>query len=254
VQNRHCNDDFLYHSLSLFLPKSTNINYLLIYFLQKKRYHSVKEEFMARCVVVSAAEIKNYEKVKSYFKSDDFFVFCDGGLNHIKKLGVKPNLIIGDFDSACKNDFDISQIETIELPCQKDDTDTFFAVKEALNRGFDDFLCVGCIGNRFDHSLCNVSVLLYLQEKNVNSLLLDDYSEMQIVAKEKIFIDDSFSYFSLMCVAGDAEGVNILDAEYPLKNAKIKSSYNYGISNKINRGKRSCVWVEKGCMLLLKIF
>ena len=42
---------------------------------------------MARCVVVSAAEIKNYEKVKSYFKSDDFFVFCDGGLNHIKKLG-----------------------------------------------------------------------------------------------------------------------------------------------------------------------
>ncbi|MBR2106967.1 MAG: thiamine diphosphokinase, partial [Treponema sp.] len=158
---------------------------------------------MARCVVVSAAEIKNYEKVKSYFKSDDFFVFCDGGLNHIKKLGVKPNLIIGDFDSACKNDFDISQIETIELPCQKDDTDTFFAVKEALNRGFDDFLCVGCIGNRFDHSLCNVSVLLYLQEKNVKAILVDDYSEMQIVGSKKVYIEDSFSYFSLMCVAVD---------------------------------------------------
>lgn len=229
--------------------RSQNHNYVVI--LQKKRYHSVKEDFMARCVVVSAAEIKNYEKVKSYFKSDDFFIFCDGGLNHRNGLGVEPNLIVGDFDSFYKKDFGI---ETIVLPCEKDDTDTFFAVKEALKRGFDDFLCVGCIGNRFDHSLCNVSVLLYLQEKNVKAILVDDYSEMQIVGSKKVYIEDSFSYFSLMCVAGDVEGVNILDAEYPLENAKIKSSYNYGISNKINRGKRSCVWVEKGCMLLIKVF
>ena len=206
---------------------------------------------MARCVVVSAAEIKNYEKVKSYFKSDDFFVFCDGGLNHRNGLGVEPNLIVGDFDSFYKKDFGI---ETIVLPCEKDDTDTFFAVKEALKRGFDDFLLIGCIGNRFDHSLCNVSVLLYLQEKNVKAILVDDYSEMLIVGSKKVYIEDSFSYFSLMCVAGDVEGVNILDAEYPLENAKIKTSYNYGISNKINREKRSCVWVEKGCMLLIKVF
>ena len=84
---------------------------------------------MARCVIVSAAEIQNYEKVKSYLNDDDFYIFCDGGLNHMKGLGVKPNLIVGDFDSACKNDFDIEKFETIELPCQKDDTDTFFAIK-----------------------------------------------------------------------------------------------------------------------------
>ena len=88
---------------------------------------------MARCVIVSAAEIKNYEKVKSYFKSDDFFVFCDGGLNHRNGLGVEPNLIVGDFDSFYKKDFGI---ETIVLPCEKDDTDTFFDVKEALKSGF----------------------------------------------------------------------------------------------------------------------
>ena len=219
--------------------------------MQKKRYHSEKEDIMARCVIVSAAEIKNYERAKSYLKDDDFFVFCDGGLNHRNGLGVEPNLIVGDFDSFYKKDFGI---ETIVLPCEKDDTDTFFAVKEALKRGFDDFLLIGCIGNRFDHSLCNVSVLLFLHEKNVNALLLDDYSEMQIVGKEKVYIEDSFSYFSLMCVAGDVEGVNILDAEYPLENASIKSAYNYGISNKVIKGKHSCLWVEKGCMLLIKVF
>ena len=209
---------------------------------------------MARCVIVSAAEIQNYEKVKSYLNDDDFYIFCDGGLNHMKGLGVKPNLIVGDFDSACKNDFDIEKFETIELPCQKDDTDTFFAIKEALKRRFDDFLLLGCIGNRFDHSLCNISALLFLRDQKANALLVDDYSEMQIVGKEKIFIEDTFSYFSMMCVAGDAEGVNISDAEYTLENATIKTSYNYGISNKINRGKCSCVWVEKGCMLLIKVF
>ena len=55
-----------------------------------------------RCVVVSAAEIKNYEKISSYLQPDDYFVVCDGGLNHCKPLGIKPDLIVGDFDSFDK--------------------------------------------------------------------------------------------------------------------------------------------------------
>ena len=103
---------------------------------------------MKRAVIVAAAKIKNYSKIRKFLSKDDFYIFCDAGLKHCKKLKVKPDLIVGDFDSIKKPS---TNIETIVLPVEKDDTDTFFAVKEALKRGFTNFLLLGCIGERFNH-------------------------------------------------------------------------------------------------------
>ncbi|MCR5101846.1 MAG: thiamine diphosphokinase, partial [Butyrivibrio sp.] len=76
---------------------------------------------MNRCVIVAGADIQNYDYIRNCLKTDDFFIFCDSGLKHMDKLGVKPGLIVGDFDSHEKPDLDI---ETIVLPREKDDTDT----------------------------------------------------------------------------------------------------------------------------------
>lgn len=103
--------------------------------------------------------------IKSCLRNDDFIVFCDSGLKHLESLQVNPGLIVGDFDS---HDNPHLGVETIVLPCEKDDTDTVFAVKEAIKRGFDDFLLIGVVGARLDHTLGNVSSLLYL-----DSLLSD---------------------------------------------------------------------------------
>ena len=98
---------------------------------------------MKRCVIVGGADINNYEYIKSCLRNDDFIVFCDSGLNQLESLQVNPGLIVGDFDS---HDNPHLGVETIVLPCEKDDTDTVFAVKEAIKRGFDDFLLIGVVG------------------------------------------------------------------------------------------------------------
>ena len=98
---------------------------------------------MKRCVIVGGADINNYEYIKSCLRNDDFIVFCDSGLKHLESLRVNPGLIVGDFDS---HDNPHLGVETIVLPCEKDDTDTVFAVKEAIKRGFDDFLLIGVVG------------------------------------------------------------------------------------------------------------
>lgn len=203
-----------------------------------------------RCVIVSAARISSYDTVKSYFKSDDYFIFCDAGLNHSEKLGVKPDLIVGDFDSHEKPETDI---EIITLPTEKDDTDTVFAVKEAIKRGFDDFLLIGVIGERLDHTLGNVSILEYLANRNKTGLIIDDYSEMQLVSREEVEIDPSFSYFSLLSVFGEANGIFINNAKYPLNNATITSDYQYGISNEVLPNQTAHVRVENGKLLLIKV-
>ena len=84
-------------------------------------------------------------------------------------------------------------VETIVLPCEKDDTDTLFAVKEALKRGFEDFILIGVVGARLDHTLGNVSILLHLDSLGNKGKIIDDYSEMEIVSKEPAYIDDSYS-------------------------------------------------------------
>lgn len=205
---------------------------------------------MGRCIIVGGADINDYSYIKSLINSDDFFVFCDSGLKHMEKLSVKPNLIVGDFDS-CKNPK--LDIETIVLPCEKDDTDTYFAIKEAIKRGFDDFMLIGVVGQRLDHTLGNVSILLYLESFGKKGVIVDDYSTMLIVSKEPQYIDDSYSYFSLLNITGVAESVFIENAKYPLQDARINCEYQYAISNEVIKGKTAKVWVNNGKLLLIKV-
>lgn len=204
-----------------------------------------------RCVIIGAAPIKNYKKIRSFLRPDDFVIACDGGLNHIKKLRVKPNLIVGDFDSH-KNPH--SPIETIALPCEKDDTDSVFALKTAIARGFEDFLFVGMIGARLDHGLGNLYMLVKCHEEGVTALMLDDYSELQIVGKEETQITDEYAYFSLLNITERASGITIRGAKYPLENAEIKQDYQYGISNEVLPGQAAKVSVQDGCLLLVKVW
>lgn len=205
---------------------------------------------MKRCVVVGGADINNYEYIRDCLCKDDYIVFCDSGLKHMDRLGVKPNLIVGDFDSYDNPNLDV---ETIVLPCEKDDTDTVFAVKEALKRGFDEFLLIGVIGARLDHTLGNVSILMYLDSLSKKGVIIDDYSEMEIVSKEPAFIEESFAYFSLINVSGKAKGIVVENAKYSLDNAEITCEYQYGISNEVIKGEIAKVSVSDGQLLLVRV-
>ncbi len=211
---------------------------------------------MSRCVIVSAGELRDYARARAFLHEGDFFVFCDGGLAHADGLGIKPDLVVGDFDSCDASVLAKWQdsCEIVQLPREKDDTDTLFAVKLALEKGFNDFLLLGAMGGRFDHALGNVSILLYLQGLGKKALLVDDYSVMQIAGSEPLLIEDSYSYFSVLTVAGDVSGVNIKNAKYPLENASLSSDFQLGISNEVLPGKVAQVSVEHGRVLVVTVF
>ncbi|MBO4280463.1 MAG: thiamine diphosphokinase [Lachnospiraceae bacterium] len=206
---------------------------------------------MNRCVIVGGADINRTERVRSMLREDDYVIYCDSGLRHMEALEAKPSLIVGDFDSHEKPDL---PVETIVLPRAKDDTDTVYAVKEALKRGFEDFLLIGVIGARLDHTLGNVSILLMLDSLGKKAVIVDDYSEMGIVSREKAVIDDSVSYFSLLAVDGAARGITITGAKFPLSDAEITPDYQYGVSNEVLPGQGASVNVKEGRLLLVKVY
>ena len=202
-----------------------------------------------RCVIVGGADINNYDFIRGKISADDYVIFCDSGLKHMENLQVQPSLIVGDFDSHENPHLDV---ETIVLPCEKDDTDTVYAVKEALKRGYDNFLLIGVVGARLDHTLGNVFILLYLDSLGKKGYIIDDYSEMEIVSNEPVSISNQYSFFSLLNITGCAKGITITGAKYPLVDGEITCEYQYGVSNEVLPGATASVKVNEGHLLVIK--
>lgn len=203
---------------------------------------------MNRCIIIGGAEIKNYDLIREYFKPGDYFVYCDCGLKHEKFLRVKPDLIIGDFDSYAQP-LDLHNV--IVLPKVKDDTDTIFAVKEGIKRGFDDFVLIGATGGRQDHNLGNIYALLMLKMQGKSAIIIDDYSEIKIIAQgETERVKFGCKFFSVINIAGIARGITITGAKYNLDNAEISPEYQYGISNEVLENE-AIIELGEGYLLLI---
>ena len=94
---------------------------------------------MSRCVILSACPVQ--PEFKRLLRSDDFIIACDAGYRNCERLGCKPDIIVGDFDSApCPQQ---NADDIVVLPHVKDDTDTEYAAKLAAQKGFDEVLLLG---------------------------------------------------------------------------------------------------------------
>ena len=202
-----------------------------------------------RCVVGGAAKIPKYKERKKYLKKDDFFIYCDAGLSHEERLGHRADMIVGDFDSS---ENPLRPTETIVLPHIKDDTDTAYAVKEAMRRGFTEFVLVGVIGGRLDHTLGNVALLNMIASAGLHGIAVDDHSEIEVVT-DKAEVDPRFPYFSLLNITGQCAGITIENALYPLDNGELTVDFPLGVSNEPLPGKTAKITVGKGRALLIRV-
>ena len=204
---------------------------------------------MRRCVIVGGAKIRDYGLIRGY---DDYFIYCDCGLNHKDYLNHEPDLIIGDFDSHPKPE-DLSNV--IVLPVVKDDTDTIYAIKEGIKRGFSDFIMIGSTRGRIDHSLANIYALMMLKNSGKRALIIDDYSEISLIsAGERVSVKYGCKFFSLINIAGVARGITITGAKYNIENAVINPEYQYGVSNEVLSPEHDAqVSLSEGNLLLVII-
>ena len=51
---------------------------------------------MRNCIIFCAAE---FHGLVAPLAEDDYIIAADGGLAHVKALGISPQCILGDFDS-----------------------------------------------------------------------------------------------------------------------------------------------------------
>lgn len=202
-----------------------------------------------RCVIICAAPNADLGFIKSQIKSDDFIICADGGLEYARKLGIKPDLAVGDFDSYKGEIAEITEKKII-LDTHKDETDTLCCINEGIKNGCDTFLLLSALGGRFDHSFANLSLLQYITDKNCKGYIKTE-TETVTMLKKGVYTFENLKgkTFSLFPFACDKAVVSYKNTEYPLLNGDVQSSTAVGISNVFTDSK-SEITIHSGYALL----
>ena len=174
-------------------------------------------------------------------------IAADGGLRHTQRLGLQPDVILGDFDSLGH----IPQGAQV-FPVEKDDTDSMLAIKQGLAMGCDRFDLYGALdGTRVDHTMANFQALQYLSERGARGYLVGLRQTVTAITCGTIRMPESWEgYLSVFCMGSDASGVTIRGAQYEIENATLTSGFPLGVSNRFV-GKPTTVTVENGTLLLI---
>lgn len=188
-------------------------------------------------------------------KTNAYIIGVDRGLNALHRLDIKPDLIIGDFDSA---DDGIRAIyagspDAIVLSPHKDLTDTHAAVREALKLNPACITLVGATGTRIDHMLGNLALLKLCMDKGVEAVLVDKNNRIRMIDRQlRLKRNEQYGrYVSCIPFTRQVTGLSLTGFEYNLYHATIIKEDTIGISNEI-REEEGLITLEDGCLIVLE--
>ncbi|MGE4282623.1 MAG: thiamine diphosphokinase [Clostridia bacterium] len=204
--------------------------------------------------IISNGSINDYDFYKEKIQSTDFVICADGGAKHAEKIGVLPNVIVGDFDSIGEkyfNDLELKNIELIRYSTDKNETDTQLAVEYALQRGCSEVILIGSLGSRFDHSLANVSLLKLLLDKGIQAKILNENNEIYLIDNHIRLKGELGEKVSLLPITEMVSGITTQGLQYALKDAQMVFGVPNGISN-IFIKEEADINVKEGLLLVVK--
>ena len=197
---------------------------------------------MARCVILSACPVS--PALTDQLREDDFIIACDAGYRNCEPLGCRPDMIVGDFDTApCPQQ---EGDDIVILPHVKDDTDTEYAAKLAAEKGFAEVLLLGGLGGRrLEHTLANLCTGLGLERRGVRATLQDERSRITYVmpGESRRYPKQQYFYLSVFPLEGKAQGVWEQGSYYTLEDACLTASYPLGVSNEYAEGS-DCITIS----------
>ncbi len=186
---------------------------------------------MSRCVILSAAPIADISALQGLLREDDVFIAADGGWLLAKRLGVKLMAIVADFDSSAVPST-ASDVEIVRLPVRKDCTDTSAAVGYARQRGYTDFLLLGCVGGRLDHQYAATQLLVQLAQQGCTAEIADENNCICAVCRSPYIAQPMWDYsLSLFAFGGTVHGLTIRGAEYELSGYDLTAVDSLCVSN-----------------------
>lgn len=176
----------------------------------------------------------------------DFVIAVDGGYDTLRTQGIKPDVIIGDFDSVQSA---VTEQNVIQLKPEKDDTDMLYSVNYGAKLGYTTFYIYGGTGgSRISHTIANIQVLAH--NPSLRCFLFDREEVTFLLTNGKVFFSEECEgYVSVLSFSEKSIGVWEKGLKYELEDATLINNYPLGVSNEFI-GKNSLISVKDGKLLI----
>lgn len=204
-----------------------------------------------KAVCVCNGSISDYDLIKKYIQESDYIISVDGGAGHLRKMGINPDILIGDFDSANSQDLDyyVSKgINVSKFPVEKDMTDSELAIEKVLELGATEVVFLGALGTRIDHSFANIMLLKKMLDIGLRGSIADEHNELYMFDSNFSISKKEGRKLSLIPITEKVTGVSTRGLKYPLVNATMVLGTSWGISNEFEE-EVAFVSIDSGVLL-----
>lgn len=180
----------------------------------------------AFCAIISGGEFAPLDGIENAA----CVIACDRGYEYAARCGVKPDLLLGDFDSY--TGALPAGVEVLRLPVEKDDTDTMSAVRRALALGYDDIRIFCALGGRLDHLYANIQSAAFAVQHGARAELIGRDAHIYVFTGGALSLPPRAGWsLSLFAVSDECCGVAVRGTKYTLSNAVVTNSFPIGTSN-----------------------
>ena len=186
---------------------------------------------MSRCVILSAGPVSEPAALLPLLRFDDMFIAADGGWQLAARLGVTPEAVVADFDSQSSATVPHS-VASVRLPVRKDVTDTAAAVEYAWEKGYRDFLFLGCTGGRLDHQHAALLTALSVCQRGGCCVIADARNRIEILTRSPYVVPPMLGWsLSLFALDGPVHGLTLRGTEYVVTEYDLYPADSLCVSN-----------------------
>ena len=208
-----------------------------------------------KCVIVAGGTLEDEDFHRRIIQEAEIIICADGGARHVWRLGIIPDLVIGDLDTLRENeakDLVDRHVELIRYPQAKDYTDTHLCLLKALELGYQHIEMVGCLGGRFDHALANVMLLALPQAREVDVRICDPLQEIFLIKPGMTLTGQKGEIISLLPLSEAVTGISTAGLAYQVPHGKFEMGIGNGISNVFSEEKVE-ITLGKGLLLGIRL-
>ncbi len=210
-----------------------------------------------RALIVANGCVAKGEMAQSLIQPNDCIIAANGGAVIALRLGLEPQMVIGDLDSLpsdVRTRLEERGCQFLEHPARKDETDTELAIRYAVEKGAQEIVLLGAIGGRLDHTLANILLLGMPELAGIRARITAGNTDTWLIrsGEELEMHGQPGDTITLLPLGQDAVGITTTGLEWALDDDTLSFGPARGVSN-VMTAETAQVALREGLLLALRI-
>lgn len=216
--------------------------------------HHIVRDDQEPALIIANGEACSMELLNQLLEWNPLVIVLDSAITRVLELGIKIDVLIGDFDRNFDYEFYKNSQYPIEI-IHVEDQETYDidkAIKYLINRKIPAANIVWATGKRMDHTITNITNLVKYQDV-IKLVVLDDYSKIYPLQQHFIKWYPKNTILSLVPL-GLVEGISTKNLKYELLNDSLILGYKPGTSNEVLYDGLVEITYNSGHLLMMECF